>query len=75
MNINFTKVELFTIRYRINQAMKLQDISKIVIITDAIPAMKQIFNMSIYLYPLHFIIILKNLKESFKKNFNNSIFF
>jgi len=36
-NINFTKVELFTIRYRINHAIYLPNVNCIIIITDAIP--------------------------------------
>ena len=50
MNINSTEAKLFVIRYEIDQAMKLHDILKIVIITDAILAMKQIFDISIHLY-------------------------
>jgi len=57
----------FAIRYRIDQAIKLQDISKIVVITDAILATKQIFNTSVYLYQLHFITISKNLRKFFKR--------
>jgi len=66
---------VFTIRYRIDQAIKLQDISKIVVITDAIPATKQIFNTSVYLYQIHSITISKNFRNFFKKNSNNSISF
>ena len=36
-NINSTKVELFTIRYRINHAIYLPNVNCIIIITDAIP--------------------------------------
>ena len=75
MNANSTEVEMFAIRYRIDQAMKLQDISKIVIIIDAIPAAKWIFNMSVHPYQLYSIKISRNLRESFKKNSNNSISF
>ena len=67
MNVNSTEAELF--------AMKLQDVSKVVVITDAIPAAKWIFNTSIYPYQLHFITILENLREFFNKNPNNSISF
>ena len=74
-NLSITLWMVFTIRYRIDQAIKLQDISKIVVITDAIPATKQIFNTSVYLYQLHSITISKNLRKFFKKNSNNSISF
>ena len=50
MNITSIEAKLFTIRYRINHAIYLQDITCIIIITDTIPDTKHIFNMSIYLY-------------------------
>jgi len=65
MNINLA--ELFTIRCRIDQAIKLQDASKIIVITDAISIAKHIFNSSIYPYQLHSIVILKSLRDFFKK--------
>ena len=37
--------------------------------------MKWIFDTSVYLYQLHFIIISKNLREFFNENPNNSISF
>jgi len=49
-NVNFTKARLFAIRCRINHTTYLQDVNCIIIITDAIPAAKQIFNTSIHLY-------------------------
>ena len=48
MNITSTKAELFVIRYSINHMPQLQDITHIVVITDAIPAAKWIFDISIY---------------------------
>jgi len=44
MNVNSTEAELFTIRCRIDQATKIYNASKIIIITDAISAMKQILS-------------------------------
>jgi len=40
MNVMFTEAELFVIRYRINQAIQMQNATHIVVITDAIPAAK-----------------------------------
>jgi len=39
-NVNFIEAKLFTIRYGINYAMQLQDISCIIFVTDAISAAK-----------------------------------
>jgi len=50
MSITSIEAKLFTIRYRINHAIHLQNITCIIIITDIIPDTKHIFNMSIYLY-------------------------
>jgi len=50
VKITFTKAELFSIRYGINQAVNIPEISKIVIITDSIHAMKRIFDSSLHLF-------------------------
>ena len=60
MNVNFTEAKLFAIRYEIDQVIKLHDALKIVIITNTIPAMKQIFNTSIHLYQLYLKRVLGN---------------
>ena len=49
-NVNFMEAKLFTIRYGINHAMQLQDISCIISVTDAISAAKWIFDISTHLY-------------------------
>ena len=74
-NVNFTEAELFAIRYGINHTIYLLDINHIIIITDTIPAARQIFDMLIHLYQLHSITILKNLKKFFNKDLNNIIEF
>ena len=71
MNIMSTKTELFAIRYSINHATQMQNITCIIIITDA----KYIFDMSIHLYQLHSITIFNDLKGFFNKNSNNLISF
>ena len=50
INVMFTEAKLFTIRYSINYATQMQDLTHIIIITDAISVAKQIFDMSIYPY-------------------------
>ena len=44
------EAKLFAIRCGINHAMQLQNISCIIVIIDAIPAAKQIFDIFTYLY-------------------------
>jgi len=75
MNMTSTEAELFAIRCSINYAVQLQNIHWIVVITDDIQAVKQIFDLSIYLYQLHFITISRDFKEFFAMNSNNSIDF
>ena len=48
VSITFTKTKLFAIRYSINQAIQIQEISHIIIITDSIYVAYQIFNLFIY---------------------------
>ena len=74
-NVNFMKAELFTIRYRINHAMQLQDISHIIVIIDTISLTKEIFDIFIHLYQLHSIVVSKDLKIFFNKNIDNIIKF
>ena len=75
MNVNSTEAKLFVIRYGIDQATKLHDILKIVIITEAILAMKQIFDTLIHLYQIHSIAISKSFRQFFNRNPHNSILF
>ena len=75
INVTSTKVELFTIRYRINQAIQVPNIEQIIVITDAIPATRHIFDLSTHSYQLHSITISQDLRLFFNKNFNNSILF
>ena len=48
LNIISTEVELFVIRYGINQATNNNNISKIIVVTDSIHMVKKIFNLSTY---------------------------
>ena len=47
MNVTSTEAELFAIRCGINHAVHLQNITWIIVITDAIPAAKWIFDSSV----------------------------
>jgi len=47
--MTFTEAELFTIGCSIYHAIHLQNITPIIVITDAIPAAKQIFHSSVHL--------------------------
>ena len=48
--VTSTKAELFAIRCSINQALNLNNVSKVVVITDSIHMARKIFEPSIYLY-------------------------
>ena len=50
VNVTSTEVELFAIRCGINQAICINNISKIIVITDSIHAVKRIFDPSIHLF-------------------------
>ena len=51
-NVTSTEAELFAIRCSINQAINLSEISKIIIVTDSIYAVKKIFDLATHLYQL-----------------------
>ena len=50
MNISFTEAEIFAIRCGISQATQIQDVIRIVIVTDIILVAKKIFDLFHYLY-------------------------
>ena len=52
INIMFTKVELFAMRYGISQVFQTQGIVYIIIVTDTILAIKRIFDTFLHLYQL-----------------------
>ena len=70
-----TEAELFTIRYNINQASSIDNISKIIVTTDSIHAARKIFNISPHPYQIHTTAILEDLCTFFSKNSINSIEF
>ena len=72
INITITEAELFAIKYSINQAVQVQNTTHIIVITDAIHAVRQIFDLLTYLY---LITVLQDLRAFFNKSSNNSIVF
>ena len=73
--ITSSEAKLFAIRYRINQATNLSDISKIIVITDSIHVAKRIFDPSIHPFQVHTATILKELQFFFSCHQDNSIEF
>ena len=70
-----TEAELFAIRYGINQASLIDNISKIIIVTNSIHAARKIFNILPHPYQIHTTAILEDLHTFFSKNSINSIEF
>jgi len=75
VHIMSIKAELFAIRCGINQATNSTCISKIIIITNLIHAVKKIFNPSSHPLQDHVAIILKELRIFFSHHQENSIDF
>jgi len=73
--VTSTKVELFMIRCGLNQACNKEDISKIIVITDSIHAVKKIFDTKSRPYQIHSTAILKELRQFFSKYQRNHIEF
>ena len=73
--VTSSEAELFAIRCSINQACNKEDVSKIVVITNFIYAVKNIFNSSLHPYQLHSTAILSKLRWFFNKSHDNSIEF
>jgi len=75
VHVTSTEAELFTIRYDINQALNFKNVSKIIVITDSIHAVRKIFELSVHSYQIQSAAILSNLCSFFKHHENNSIKF
>jgi len=63
--ITSTEVELFAIRYGINQAANSNDITKIIVVTDSIHVARKIFNPSVHPYQVQSAAILSELRNFF----------
>ena len=75
IHVTSTEAELFTIRCGINQSLSVNNISKIVIITDSIHVVKKIFNPSVHPYQTQSVAILSDLHKFFNHCETNSIEF
>jgi len=69
------EAELFAIRCGINQACSINNVSKIIIVTDSIHAAKKIFNSDAHPFQIHTAAILNELRKFFICNESNSIEF
>jgi len=73
--VTSTEAELFAIRCGINQACSNKAISKIIIVTDSIHAVRKIFDSSSHPFQRHSASILSELQSFFASNPDNSIEF
>ena len=73
--VTSSEAELFAIRCGINQACSLDNVSKIIIITDSIHTARKIFNSDSSPFQIHAAAILKELPKFFIANDANSIEF
>ena len=74
-NVMSTEAELFAIRYRINQAMNTNNISRIIVITDFLHIMKKIFDPLLYPFQSHSNFVLKEVCDFFSRSQENTIEF
>jgi len=75
VNITSTEAELFAIRCGINQSSCLNNISKIIVITDSIYIVKRIFDLSIHPFQVQSAAVLNDLCYFFNRYRDNSIKF
>ena len=73
--ITSMEAELFAIRCGINQACNKENMSKVIIVTDSIHAVKKIFNSKSHLFQSHTAVILSKLRGFFNSSHDNSIEF
>jgi len=65
VHVTSTEVELFAIRCGINQSLNVNNLSKIVVITDSIHMVKNIFDPFVYFYQSQLVAILSDLHKFF----------
>jgi len=73
--VTSTEAELFAIRCSINQACAIDNVSKIIIITDSIHVARKIFDSRSHPYQIHSAAILSKLSTFFSSKESNSIEF
>ena len=69
------EAELFAIRCGINQAYSINNVSKIIIVTDSIHVAKRIFDYDSHPYQIHSAAILRELQSFFSLHKGNTIEF
>ena len=75
VNVMTSEAKLFAIRYGINQATLLHEISKIIVVTDSIYVTKKIFDPSLHMLQKQAALILRNHREFFNCHPENIIEF
>jgi len=75
VHIISTEAELFAIRCGINQVLNLDNMSKVIVITNFIHMVRKIFELSVYLYQVQSAAILSDFHKFFMYHENNSIEF
>ena len=75
IHVTSIEVELFAIRYGINQSLSINNLFKIVVITDSIHTVKKIFDPSVHPYQSQSVTILLDLRKFFNCCKTNSIEF
>jgi len=73
--VTSTEVELFAIRCGINQVLNLDNMSKVIVITDSIHMARKIFELSVHPYQVQSAAILSDLRKFFMHHENNFIEF
>ena len=73
--VTSTEVELLMIRCSINQACVINNVSKIIMVTNSIHTAKKIFNSGSHSYQIHSAAILSELRTFFSSNESNIIEF
>ena len=75
VHITSTEAELFAIRCGINQALNLDNMSKVIVITNSIHVARKIFELFVHPYQVQSAAILSDLCKFFMCHKNNSIEF
>ena len=75
VHVTNTEAELFAIRCGINQALNLDNVSKVIVITNSIYVARKIFKPSVHPYQVQSAAILSDLHKFFMDHENNSIEF
>jgi len=75
INVTSTEAKLFAIHCSINQAIRLPQVKKIIVITNSLHDVKRIFDLLMYPYQIHSVAISHELREFFIESDDNHIEF